>query len=305
MPRKPPPPPPPSFVQFARGGDRPNVVRLGAAREWSTDLYHRLIRLGWRAFFAWFGAVFVAINLVFALAYLADPGGLTGDEAMRVESPFLRAFFFSVHTIATVGYGNVTPRSLYANVVVVVEIACGILLIALTSGLMFARFSRPTARVLFSEVAVIRPFNGVPTLMFRAANQRTNFILEASVRLSLLRSERDGDKRLARLTDLALLRDNSPMFSLSWLVMHPIDEASPLYAPEGGINLAASDQLVVMLTGMDSTMAQTIHARHGYEVHQILRDHDFVDVVGTDGNSARFIDYRRFHDVEPLTATEG
>ncbi len=263
------------------------------------DLYHRSVRMGWTAFFGLFALVFLALNLFFAGLYLLDAEGLVHGVDTGTTSPFLRCFFFSVHTIATVGYGNVYPASLYVNAVVVIEIAVGILVIALTSGLAFARFSIPTARILFSDVAIVRMFEGVPTLMFRAANQRNNFIVEASVRLSLLRTEADGDGTLRRFYDLPLVRSTSPAFSLSWLVMHRIDEASPLYGMKQEDWEASGDELVVLMTGTDSSLAQFISARHAFGPDRVKWNHRFADILGTDSDGRRWIDYGRFHEIQP------
>ena len=273
--------------------------RRGYVRRWYDDLYHRSVRMGWPAFFGLFALVFLALNLFFAGLYLLDDEGLVHGVDTGTKSPFLRCFFFSVHTIATVGYGNVYPASLYVNVVVVIEIAVGILVIALTSGLAFARFSIPTARILFSEVAIVREFEGAPTLMFRAANQRNNFIVEASVRLSILRTEADGESALRRFYDLPLVRSTSPAFSLSWLVMHRIDEASPLYGMTQADWEASGDELVVLMTGTDSSLAQFISARHAFGPDRVLWGHRFADILGVDSDGRRWIDYERFHETMP------
>ncbi len=266
------------------------------------DVYHRLIRMSWPRFFGVFGLLFLAINLMFATLYWIDEAGLDYSEHDALHPAFLRAFFFSVHTIATVGYGNVTPRDIFTNCVVVVEIACGIMMIAISSGLMFARFSRPIARILFSSIAVVSPFEDVPTLKFRAANQRNNFILEATVRLALLRTEHHNGQQFRRFHDLDLVRSSNPVFALSWLVMHKIDETSPLYGIDAESFVRDGHEIVVLMTGFDSSMAQQIHARHAYGASTIRWDHEFVDILNVGPSGRRQLDYRRFHDAEPLPA---
>lgn len=292
-------PPPQSFAQSIVGRDRLNVGRIGLGRRMFDDLYHRSVRMSWPAFFGLFALAFLLLNLLFAGLYMLDTGGLVHGVDTGTTSPFLRCFFFSVHTIATVGYGNVYPASLYVNAVVVVEIAVGILVIALTSGIAFARFSIPTARVLFSEVAVVREFEGAPTLMFRAANQRNNFIVEASVRLSLLRTVPDGEGTIRRFYDLPLVRSTSPAFVLSWLVMHRIDETSPLYGMTQADWEASGDELVVLMTGTDSSISQFISARHAFGAGNVLWGHRFADILGSDADGRRWIDYARFHEAVP------
>lgn len=291
--------PPRSSSASIDGRDRIDDGRRRLGRRLFDDFYHRCLRMPWPAFFGLFALTFLVLNLFFAGLYLLDPAGLAHSVDTGTTSPFLRCFFFSVHTIATVGYGNVYPASLFVNAVVVVEIAVGILVIALTSGLAFARFSIPTARILFSEVSVIREFEGWPTLMFRAANQRSNFIVEASVRLSLLRNVSDGDGTMRRFYDLPLIRSTSPAFTLSWLVMHRIDQSSPLYGMTQPDWETSGDELVVLMTGTDSSISQFISARHAFGAEQVLWGCRFADILSTDANGRRLIDYSRFHETMP------
>jgi inward rectifier potassium channel len=283
-----------------RGSDTIDIDREGQSQRWYEDLYHRWVRASWPLFFAGFGTVFLALNLVFALLYALDPAGLVQVGEQSGTTAFLKCFFFSVDTVATVGYGNIYPASLYVNCVVVVEIAMGILIFALTSGMVFARFSIPRARIMFSDVAVVRTFEGYPTLMFRAANQRNNFIVEASVRLSILRLQRDGERTMRRFFDMALLRSTNPVFALTWMVMHRIDEASPLFGMTQADFDAQQDELIVLMSGMDSSLSQTVMARHGYGPGRVLWGHEFVDVLRQDDDGRRLIDYARFHEVTPL-----
>jgi inward rectifier potassium channel len=151
-------------------------------------------------------------------------------------------------------------------------------------------------------VAIIKPFEGVPTLMFRVGNQRRNFILETSVRVALLRRDMVDGNMMRRFYDVPLVRKSSLVFALTWLVMHRIDEASPLYGVDANAFQAGTDELVVLLTGTDASVIQPVHARHAYTASQIMFDHDFADVVGTGDDGRNQIDYRRFHDVVPRVA---
>jgi inward rectifier potassium channel len=205
-----------------------------------------------------------------------------------------------VQTVATIGYGVMHPQSLYGNLVMTLETSFGLIGFAVLTGLIFARFSRPTSRILFSDVAVITRHNGVPTLMFRCANQRLNQILEASVGVTMLRDEVSSEgRRIRRFHDLKLLRQRTPVFALTWTVMHPIDADSPIH---GMTQRAMEDEeveIVVVLTGVDETFAQPIQARHSFLAAEILWHHNFVDILTLleDGRAA--IDYGRFHDVVP------
>jgi len=191
------------------------------------------------------------------------------------------------------------PRTLYVNLLVTAESFTGILIIALFTGIIFARFSRPFARVLFSNVAVVAPFDGVPTLMFRAANQRGESILDASVTVSLARQHTTIEGvTMRRFQELKLMRSNNPLFLLSWTVMHPIDEASPLYGLTRADMEAADMEIVVMLSGMDEIIADRIYARHAYWNDEILWNRRFVDVISTAPSGRRVVDLTLFHDTK-------
>ncbi len=276
------------------------LVTLGLRPRPFADLYHFLLTSRWRRLLVLFVAGYLAVNSAFALGYLAlGPGAI---ENARPGS-FADAFFFSVQTLATVGYGKMDPGSAGANVLSTVEIFAGMIGLALTAGLVFAKFSRPTARVIFSDVAVVAPWEGVPSLMFRMANARSSQIVEANVRVVLVRSERtrEGDD-VRRLHDLRLLRSRHALFALTWTAIHPIDAASPLAGQDAASLAAAGAALVVSLTGFDEDLAQTIHARHGYRAEQIRFGHRFRDVFLTLPTGERAIDYGRFHEVEPVAS---
>jgi inward rectifier potassium channel len=255
------------------------------------DPYHRLLTVPWSVFFGLIAIAYAAFNATFAALYRLQDGSILG-----ASRGFADAFFFSVQTMATIGYGEMRPATLYANVLVSVEVLLGLVGFALATGIIFARFSRPTARILFSDVAVVTRHDGRPTLMLRAANQRSNRILEAQVTLTLARNETtaEGDW-IRRLRDLPVERRRSPLFRLSWTVMHVIGQDSPLHgaSPE---DLAAQEaELIATITGIDETLAQTVYARHSYEGHKILFGRRFADIL-TPGDGARTIDYSRFHD---------
>ncbi len=272
------------------------VVRLNRQRQWR-DAYHRLLTFSWPRFFLLMAAWYIGANVLFAVLYLLDPNGIAEARPGSFED----AFFFSVQTVATIGYGVMHPQTLYANLVMTLETLCGLIGFAVMTGLIFARFSRPTARILFSDVAVIAPHNGVPTLSFRCANQRLNQILEATVGLTVLRDEtsREG-KTMRRFHDLKLLRQRTPVFALTWSVMHPIDASSPLHGLTAQDMIDEELEIVVILTGVDETFAQPIQARHSYLAEDICWDHHFVDIMLTLEDGRTGIDYSRFHDVHPI-----
>jgi inward rectifier potassium channel len=273
------------------------VVRLGVEREWFGDLYHRILTIGWPSFFAVGSMIYIVANFIFGALYLLQPGSI----AHAHPGSFADAFFFSVQTMATIGYGVMSPATFYANVLMTLETAAGLLFLALTTGLIFARFSRPTARVLFSRVAVVGPYNGIPTLSIRLANQRLNQLLAAEVTMTLVRDETSEEGELTRrFYDLGLVRDRSPVFALTFLVMHTIDADSPLRGMSYEQLAEQHAEIVVIAGGIDETLAQTVNARTSYLPHEILWAHRFVDIFGWTEDGRRAIDYRRFHDTVRL-----
>lgn len=272
------------------------MMGLGAWYSYWRDPYHLMLTIPWFGFLSLIGLSYILTNALFALLYLAG-----GDSIANAQpGSFLDAFFFSVQTLASIGYGAMYPQTVYANTIVTVEAMLGLVSVAVLTGLAFARFSRPTARVLFSRVAVIAQHDGVPTLMFRTANQRGNQILEAQMRVYLMRDEITLEgQRLRRFHDLRLLRNQTPSFTLSWSVMHPIDESSPLHGATLEALIQMKTSLVVSLSGLDETVAQVIHARHVYAAQDLLWNSRFADIFYETPEGHRYIDYRLFHEVMP------
>jgi inward rectifier potassium channel len=261
-----------------------------------TDFYHLVLRTPWWGFFLGLAGVFIGVNVIFALAYLADPGGI---EHARPGN-FWDVFIFSAQTIGSINYSVMVPTSAYVNAVVIVEAFFGILMIALFTGIIFARFSRPFARVVFSKVAVITPFDGVPTLMFRTANQRGNQVLDASITVTLARQHesREGIV-MRRFEELKLVRSRTSLFALSWTIMHRIDETSPLAGLTLDYMYEKQMDIVVLISGTDDTMAETIYARYSYGPDDIQWGRRFVDVLSLTPGGKRVVDLNRFHDTVP------
>jgi inward rectifier potassium channel len=270
---------------------------VGRRRRPLSDLYHSLLNATWGRLALLVAALYLGLNGLFGLAYWADRGGV---ENMRPGS-YGDAFFFSVQTMATIGYGKMAPVSLFAHVVVTLEALLGLLTVAISTGLVFAKFSRPTARVLFSHVAVVAPRDGVPALMFRLANERGNQVVEANVRVTLARNERTSEgERVRRFHDLPLLRHSNPIFALTWTVISPITDRSPLHGMTPASLAEAQAEVIASLIGIDETSSQTVHARWSYVAREILWDMRFVDILSERPDGKRQVDYRVFHDVEPL-----
>jgi inward rectifier potassium channel len=289
---------PPIFTdKQGRPGGRgaQQAFRIKGRHRSPRDIYHWLLTTSWAVFAAIGLGVYLLANTVFALLYLADPRGIANAR----PGDFSDAFFFSVQTIGTIGYGMLYPKNLYANVVMTAENFFGLSFIAVATGVIFARVSRPTARVMFSKNALIVRHDGEMTLMFRAANERANRVLEAEVTVSITRDlmTREG-KSMRRFEQLNLVRSRSPLFALTWTILHVIDETSPLYGMTEKALSRTAGQLLVVLSGMDETFAQRIHARHSYMPEDIVWNRHFADVIFEDEAGGRVVDYGRFHDLE-------
>ena len=240
------------------------------------DLYHLLLTSSWPRLLTLLAAAYVAMNALFAVGYVLEPDAL---ENARPGS-FADAFFFSVQTMATIGYGRMVPRTLLANVLVTLETLTGLLGLAMVTGLVFAKFSRPTARVLFSRVAVIGRRDGLRAFMFRMANERGNNIAEAQVHVALARQEVTVEgESVRRFYDLELVRRLNPIFPNTWTVVHPITESSPLHGATPASVETDEARIVVSVIGLDESYSQTVHARHSYAPADIVWNARFADVV--------------------------
>jgi inward rectifier potassium channel len=286
----------PRVLETRFGAGTP-VLAIGLRRAPVADLYHSLITWSWTRLFVTMGVTYVLVIALFALVYLAL--GPNAIEHARLES-FEDAFFFSFQTMATIGYGHMLPKGTAANLVSVLQVMIGLAGTAVSTGLVFAKFARPTARVLFSATAVVTTFDGQRCLLFRVANERGNQIVEAQLNVALLRDETTVDgERVRRAHDLRLRRDRSLLFSLTWLAVHPIGPDSPLHGATPQALADGGAALIVSLTGLDEHLGQTVHARHAYAAGEIRFDHHFVDVLETLPDGGRLVDYRRFHDTRP------
>ena len=290
---------PPRTMDRRRLIERSNADRtpvIGRHRVAWRDMYHRALRLSWARFLLVGTIFFLVLNAVFGVLYSLQPGGITDLKPGSLSE----AFFFSVQTLATVGYGRWAPVSTYANAVVTAETLVGVSTIAVFTALAFARFARPTAQIVFSRNMVVTEFDGVPTLMLRLANERDNQILEARVSLSILRDEVTAEGMFfRRLHDLALVRDHTPVFSMTFQVMHRIDETSPLYGYTPERLEADWVEVVALVAGLDETMMQNVHARASYDNSEVLFGRRFADIFGYLPDGRLAMDYRRFHETEP------
>ena len=271
-----------------------SVRILGAPRTPLRDFYHALLRLSWLSTIGVVAGGYFAVNALFALLYL-----WVGGVAHAHPGSFLDAFYFSVETMGTIGYGALYPESHAANLVMVLESTVSLVLTALSTGLVFAKFSRPTASLLFTRQATIAPMNGVPTLSFRLGNRRGNRIVLATVKVSLVRTERTLEgKTFYRMLDLLLSREHILALTRSWTVLHAIDKGSPLWGETPETLAAKEVELLVTVVGTDDLWMQTVHGTHRYLDRDIIWDMRHVDILNDDGQTVT-LDLRKFHDLEP------
>ena len=264
-----------------------------------TDLYHRSMTVYWPVFFGVAALIFVVLNAVFAsLYYLGDQ-----PIANVAENLPLSLFYFSIETLATVGYGDMHPQTDYGHLIATVEIFTGMCFLAVMTGLIFARFSRPKARFVFAKHPVVAVHQGQPTLMIRIANARHNTISQATARLWLFRMEttKEGEQ-LRRYHELKLDRREHPLFSLSWSIFHVIDKTSPLYGMSEDDLADADANLVLNVGGVDDSSAQRLYARQFYAQQDIRWQHRYVDITSVSPEGRLVLDYTKFHEVTPEDA---
>ncbi len=277
------------------------IETRGLAESFWTDLYHRALTVYWPVFFASAATIFIVLNAVFALVYWL------GHEPIANTNPAiplpLNLFYFSIETLATVGYGDMHPQTDYGHLVATVEIFTGMSFLAVMTGLIFARFSRPRARFIFARHPIVGRHLGQRTLMVRVANERHNTISQATARLWLLRLEdADDGAQLRRFYELKLERNEHPMFALSWTLFHLIDKASPLHGVTAD-DLAKTDgALVLNLSGVDDNSAQHLYARQIYSHNDIRWNHRYRDMSSYSDAGNLLLDYSLFHEVVPEQA---
>lgn len=274
------------------------AVKLGVEGGGWRDAYSLLFSMRWPVFAAVFVAIYLALNAVFALLYMAQPGAI----AEARPGSFLDHFFFSLETLATVGYGEMAPHTLYGHVVAATEIICGVAFTAVLTGLMFSRFSRPKANVVFSAVAVVAPFDGRRSLLLRVASQRSRPMTDVSARLTLLHRPAGERADLRRFFDLDLVRDNAPILGLSWTIVHPIDPDGPLADLEALFAADPQVSLIATISGQDETISANVAARRVYRKGDILEGRTFVNIITADPRDGLHVDLGRIHDTEPLAA---
>ena len=273
---------------------------IGARRTELRDLYHAMLQMPWWGALSVIAAVYLGLNALFALAYL-EVGGI----ANVAPGSFIDAFFFSVQTMGTIGYGFMYPVTRAANGLVVAESLTGLVVTALATGLVFVRFSLTRGRLRFSHRIAIGPMNGVPTLMLRVGNDRNNQIFDAEFKLTLMTSTVTAEgNRFYMSRDLTLMRASASALSRSWSALHAVDAASPLHGL-GPAELAKLEaEFTLSVKGIDETSLQSVYARQTYESHHVVWGARLADMLSEEPGGDLVLDLRKFHELEPTAPSE-
>ena len=278
-----------------------NVRREGLGFFGSWTLYEYLVTIGWPRYLILVGAAYAIVNAMFAFAYwLCGPEAIAGPEVARGSfSHYLQAYFFSVQTLATIGYGHLSPRGLLPNLIVAFESLIGLLGLALITGLAFARFARPAVGVRFSDQAVVAPYQGGLGLMFRVVNTHQSELVNAHVRVMLARWK-SGTKTDRELIPIALERNSIVFFPLTWTIVHPIDASSPLRGLDAENLEDWGAEFLILLSALDETSNQIVHARSSYKADEVVFGAKFRSVLGQGEDGTFRVDVRRLSEIEIL-----
>src|SRR6266853_439149 len=269
------------------------IVTEGLHLNFWADISHRCMTASWPAFIGGAALVFIAFNAVFAMLYWIGNQPISNVPG----GAYIDYLYFSIETLSTAGYGDMHPQTHYGHFIATVELFTGIFSMSLMTGLIFARFSRPNARLLFADNPVISSHEGKPTLMVRFANERHNIIGNATARLWLLKNVVSTEGRpLRRFYELPLVRNEHPALALSSTLYHVLNEESPLCGLTADDLEAAKVSLIVVVSGYDVVAAQTVHARRSYDHSDIRFGQRYADIIGTTEDGRIRIDYGRFHE---------
>ncbi len=273
-----------------------NIRRVGGGHSFLRDVYAALLQARWSTVLGVFAVSFVLVNFAFAGLYLTAGNAIANARPGSFED----AFSFSVQTLSTVGYGQFHPLPPVGHILAAAESFVGILLIAVATGICFNKFARPKAGMLFAQRAVVGPHNGRRCLMLRVANTRGGDIVEASIRLTAVKSETTTEgHKMRRLHDLKLERATTPLLALSWLVIHRIDEESPIAGITSARMRDENILVIVNITGLDGVFVQTVYATATYDHTRVVFDAQFEDMITPGPDGAFTIDLRKLHETKP------
>lgn len=281
-----------------------NVERTGLSRFTSLNLYHNLLAMSWRVFLGLVLLLYFLSNVVFGLLYASfGSTALVDTSSAPTENLFIRGFFFSVQTFATIGYGTIHPVGIVPNLLVTIESYYSLIANALITGVVFARFARPTARVRFSSLAVVAPYRGVTGLMFRIVNARRNQLIQVGAQVLFARFVNENGRPVRRFDILELERRSVAIFPLAWTIVHPIDADSPLFGLTQAELQSSDAEILVLLTATDETFAAVVHTRSSYKAHEIIFDSKFVSIYNEmQSGQPISIDVKKLSAIEKVTS---
>jgi len=279
-----------------------NVVRKGAGFN-VRDIYLFLINTSWFKFLLLLLTTYILVNLVFTGWYFQiGIDHLKGIKEGSNKHEFLNAFFFSVQTFTTVGYGTISPQGLPANIISSLEAMSGWLFFALVSGLLFGRFSKPTTRILFTHSAIISPAKPFPKLMFRVVNKRNNLLMELEAKVLLMVVNRSENEHNREYFGLKLTTPTLNFFTMPWTIVHEINEESPLYGKTPADLEKVDAEFLILIKGFDDTFSQEVHARYSYRFEEIVWGATFLPAYDIDDKGEVILEMKQLHkyDLTPL-----
>ncbi|MBK7709365.1 MAG: transporter [Acidobacteria bacterium] len=289
-----------SRLRFLNRDGSFNVARTGMGRLTTLNVYHYSLTMSWSAFLGLVLLLYFVSNVFFGLIYSAfGADALVDTSSIPFENIFVRAFFFSVQTFATIGYGTIHPVGFWPNMIVTIESYYSLLANALITGVVFARFARPTARIIFSENAIVAPYRDLTGLMFRIANSRNNQLIDVNAQVAFSRFCEENGRIVRKFDLLKLERSNVSFFPLAWTVVHPIDESSPMFGMTEADFKRIDAELLILLSATDETFAQSVHARSSYKTGEIRFGYKFATMYNPIENHEPIsIDIRKLSAIE-------
>ncbi len=276
-----------------------NVIRRGLSIFQSTSFYHSLINMAWWKFNVIVLFCYFVVNLLFVtLYYFLDINHLNGMVATTNTGKFLEAFFFSTQTLSTVGFGRLNPVGITDSAIAAIESMIGLLGFAIATGLLYGRFSRPVVKLLYSQNAIIAPYKGITGFMFRIANKRKNELVEVEAVVIMSYVETENGKDIRRFKTLPLELDRISVLSMTWTIVHPIDESSPMYKMKAEDFEKKSVEWMVMIKSFEDTFSQTVHSRSSYRFHELVHGAKFINVIQPGPNGAAIVELDRINEFE-------
>lgn len=275
--------------------DNFQVLQKGLKYSLFHDLYYRMIKTSWTKFFLFAGFFYIILNLIFALVYLYSPAEILNARPGSLWD----AFIFSFQTSSTIGYGHFLPNTETAHLIVFIDTLFGIFYVAIITGMAFAKFARPSARVVFTQNMLFTKFDDIPTLSFRLANARETHIIDTSIKVAALipYTSTEGHT-LRRLYNLELFNNENPSFALTWTVMHQITERSPLFGLTPKDIEEREISFIISFTGIDHILSQPIHSNHRYSAQQVISATKFTDILIKNGDNSFEVDFEKFNSFE-------